>query len=145
MDPQLPGSNRTKRTSHNTSNQPQPPIAQMAGLQLRRFGEGHDVEAPPSHVGIDKVFTLRVPRDESTVPHHDVPSGETDTPRSPPSCPPSTGEDFRLTAPRLSPAHGQGSRLHPASSTTRPPEEARRIPNVTPDFTRKTECISYVR
>jgi hypothetical protein len=79
MDPQLPSSNRTKHTSRNTSSQPQPPIAQTTGLQLQRLQEGQDAEAAPSHVRMDKVFTLRAPRDESTVPHHDAPSGETDT------------------------------------------------------------------
>jgi hypothetical protein len=83
---------------------------------------------PPSHVQMDKVFTLRAPRDESTLPHHGVPSGETDALMAPPSCPPSIGEDFHPKAPHLTPAYGHGSSPFPVSSTTPPLEEDRRIP-----------------
>jgi hypothetical protein len=119
---------QTKCTPRSTSSQPSPPVEQTAGLQLRRLQEGHDAEAPPPHVYMDKVFTLRAPRDESTTPHHDAPSGETDDPRAPPSCPPSTGEDFHPKAQRLPPARGHGSSPLLVSSTTPPPEETWRIP-----------------
>jgi hypothetical protein len=108
----------TKRTPNNISSQPPPPpIAQTTGLQLPHLQKGHNVEAPPSHIQMDKVFTLRAPCDESTMLDHDAPNGETDDPRVPPSCPSSTGEDFRPNAPRLSPAHGHGSIPPPVSST----------------------------
>jgi hypothetical protein len=61
------------------------------------------------------------------MPYHDAPSGETDAPRTPPSCPPLTSEGFRPKAPRLPPARGHGSSPLHASSTTPPPEEARHI------------------
>jgi hypothetical protein len=114
---------QTKRTPCNTSSHPPPPKAQTIGLQLQRLQEGHNADALLSHVQMDKVFTLGAPRDESTMPHHDVPNGEPDTPRVPPSCPPSASEDFRPKAPRLPPSHGHGSSPLPVSSITLPLEE----------------------
>jgi hypothetical protein len=59
----------TKHTPHSTSSQPPPPVAQTVGLQLWRLQEGHDAEAPPSHIQLDKVFTPKSPmRNRSSSP-----------------------------------------------------------------------------
>jgi hypothetical protein len=121
---------QTKRTPCNTSSHPPPPKAQTIGLQLQRLQEGHNADALLSHVQMDKVFTLGAPRDESTMPHHDVPNGEPDTPRVPPSCPP-TNVSVKVVAQFascMSHAYGQGFSPLPVPSASPPPEEARRSP-----------------
>ncbi|CAN6171209.1 unnamed protein product [Urochloa humidicola] len=71
------------------------------------------------------VFTLRAPRSKSMVPRHDAPSGETDAPRPPPSCPPSS-EDFRpISHPACRTILAVARSPSPASP---PPEEAWRRP-----------------
>jgi hypothetical protein len=111
----------------------------MACLQIRRLQEDHDAQAPPLHVQMDEVLTLRAPRNDNIMPHHDSPSREIDTLRPPPSCPPSIGEGFCPISPRPMPTrvhrssppppqHSHQKRLGISRSTTMAPQQAPQAP-----------------